>query len=296
VLKKRYRAMVAEREAKARGEDLHTTIKTGLAEFDRRAGIERSILTVVGAPTGEGKSIFKKHLQEYAAKQGLKCLDLSFEDPPARSADRSFSTATGINNAKMGMGELDDKEMARIAIALDEMEWADRIEYHFGLRTPDEAMEIINASDADLIQVDYAQGFPEGDKGLERTISQFAWDMNVNAQEHNRAVVIYSQVSAEVERRGVRIAEASKRNGGDIDVTGFRPFGNSDLAWSNALGQRAKGLGFLFRPGRYRKRFGENAKDDRMELIFPKKNFGSEGSVIVGFDGRTARLFDLPTK
>ena len=37
----------------------------------------------------------------------------------------------------------------------------------------------------------------------------------------------------------------------------------------------------------------KNAKDDKMELIWPKKSYGAEGSVVVGFDGRTARLFDL---
>lgn len=293
VLRSRFKRMTEEKRARDRGEDPQSIIRTGLKEFDAKAGIERSILTVIGAPTGEGKSIFKKHLQEYAAKQGMKCCDLSFEDPPERQADRTFSTETGINNNKMGRAELDDKDLARIAIALDEMEWADNIDYHYGLKTPEEALEVVEESDADLIQIDYAQCFPEGERGLERTISQFAWDMNVNAQEHNRAIVIYSQVSAEVERRGVRIAESSKRGGGEIDVSGFRPFGTSDLAWSNALGQRAKGLGFLFRPGRYLKRFGQNAKDDRMELVFPKKNFGSEGSVTIGFDGRTAKLFNL---
>jgi hypothetical protein len=31
-----------------------------------------------------------------------------------------------------------------------------------------------------------------------------------------------------------------------------------------------------------------------MELIFAKSNFSSEGAVVVGFDAKTARLFDLP--
>jgi replicative DNA helicase len=298
VLRERLKSLRAEKAAKDSGEDPRTLIRTGLRDFDKRAGIERSILTVIGAPTGEGKSIFKKHLQENAAQEGLTCLDLSFEDPPARSADRTFSTLTSINNAKLGATEFTDDELQQVEDALDEAEeWADRIEYHYGLKTTDECLEIIRDSDADLIQVDYAQAFPEGEKGLERTIAQFAWDLNVHAQETNSAVVIYSQLRAEVEQRGVRMAESAKRRGDESAyIDGFRPFGVSDLAWSTALGQRAKGLGFLFRPGRYRRRLGDNAKDDRMELIWPKKNFGAEGSVVVGFDGRTARLFDLKDK
>lgn len=295
VLRERLESLREEKAARDAGNDPRTLIRTGLRDFDRRAGIERSILTVIGAPTGEGKSIFKKHLQETAAGDGLDCLDLSFEDPPARSADRTLSTLTGINNAKLGATDFDDDELERVELAVDEAEeWADRIDYHYGLKTPEECLEVIRDCEADVIQVDYAQAFPEGERGLERTIAQFAWDLNVLAQERNAAVVIYSQLRSEVEQRGVRMAEAAKRRGDEgAFIDGFRPFGVSDLAWSTALGQRAKGLGFLFRPGRYKRRLGDNAKDDRMELIWPKKNFGAEGSVVVGFDGRTARLFDL---
>lgn len=299
ILRERYARIVEEQKARDAGEEVVTCIPTGLKDFDEAGGIERSILTVVGAPTGEGKSIFKKHLQEHAAALGLRCLDLSFEDPPERSADRTFSTLTGINNAKL-MRDLTEAELTRIKVALAEAEeWADNIEYHYGLKTPDECLEIVQESDADLVQVDYAQAFPEGEKGLERVIAEFAWELNADAQDKQRAIIVYSQLNGKVESRGVDKAERSRfRNERDgetkqVDISGFRPFGVSDLAWSTALGQRAKGLGFLFRPNRYRRRFGENAKDDRMELIWPKKNFGSEGSVTVGFDGKTARLFNF---
>lgn len=299
ILRARYESLLREKGQRDRGEDPRSVIRTGLREFDKRAGIERSILTVVGAPTGEGKSIFKKHLQEHAAQSGLKALDLSFEDPPERSADRTFSTLTDINNAKLAMG-CDAKELARIAMALaDAEEWADNIDYHYGLRTPAECLEILQEGEWDLAQVDYAQAFPEGEKGLERTIADFAWKLNVLAQERRAAIIVYSQLNSKVETRGVERAESSRRygdKGAPVDINGFRPFGVSDLSWSTALGQRAKGLMFLFRPGRYRRRYGENVRDDQMELIAPKRNFSSEGAVIVGFDGKSARLFDLPEK
>jgi replicative DNA helicase len=299
VLQQRYQGLLDEKAMRDRGEDPNTFIKTGLRDFDKRAGIARSILTVIGAPTGEGKSIFKKHLQEHVAQSGMRALDLSFEDPPDRSADRTFSTLTNINNAKMAMG-CDAKDLAQIAMALAEAEeWADNIDYHYGLRTPEECLELLESTDWDLAQVDYAQAFPEGSKGLERTIADFAWKLNVLAQERKAAIVVYSQLNSKVETRGVDRAESSRRFGdksAGVDISGFRPFGVSDLSWSTALGQRAKGLGFLFRPGRYRKRYGEVVKDDRMELIFPKINFSSEGAVVVGFDGRSARLYDLEEK
>ncbi len=114
-------------------------------------------------------------------------------------------------------------------------------------------------------------------------------------------MIVYSQLKPQVEMRGVERAESSRRykkegQDSEVDIEGFRPFGTSDIAWASALGQRAKGFGFLFRPNRYRRRYGEGVKDDRMELIWPKRNFGSEGTVVVGFDGATARLYDLPEK
>lgn len=301
VLRDRYASLVSDKEARDRGEDPRNFIRTGFKDFDAKAAIERSILTVIGAATGEGKSIFKKHLQETAARDGLTCLDLSFEDPPERSADRTFSTMTAINNARLGMGDYTDRELLQIAIALEEAEeWAGRIDYHYGLRTAEDALRIVLDSGADLVQIDYAQAFPEGSKGMERTIADLAWALNEDAQEKKRSVIVYSQLTTKVETRGVDRAESSRRFSKDgdkgVDIAGFRPFGSSDLAWSSALGQRAKGLGFLFRPGRAKRRFKENVKDDTMELIWPKKNFGAEGTVVVGFDGPSARLFDLPSK
>lgn len=298
VLRERYRELTLEKAMRDRGEDPGTTIKTGLKSFDKKAGIDRSILTVIGAPTGEGKSIFAKHLQENAAKMGLKALLMSFEDPPNKQADRTFSTLTSINNASLGDGNFDDNDLARIALELDDAtEWADRIDYHFGLQSPEECLEIIEGSDADLVQVDYAQAFPDGNRGLERVIADFAWALNSDAQKRRRATIIYSQLSGRVEERGLRMYESAKRrDDGAVNIEGFRPFGVSDLAWSTALGQRAKGLGFLFRPGRYQRRYGMDVKDNRLELIWPKRNFSAEGRVVVGFDGKTACLFDLNEK
>lgn len=300
VLRERLDEMRAEKAARDRGEDPKTYLRTGFREFDERGAIERSILTVIGAPTGEGKSIFKRHLQEYNAMCGYHCLDLSFEDPPARSADRSLSCLTDINNAKMLKG-LDEKELAQIALAVtDAEEWADNIEYEYGLKRVEQAFDLITkdyGTPLDLVQVDYAQAFPASeDKTLERTIADFAWSLGEWAQATGAAVIIYSQLKPQVEARGVERAESSRRYGDKdkgVDIEGFRPFGPGDLAWATALGTYAKGLGFLFRPNRYRRRYHENVKDDRMDLIWPKRNFSGEGTVTVGFDGRYARLYDL---
>lgn len=300
IVRNRVKEIKDQRAMIARGEDPRAVIPTGLHEFDRRAGIERRILTVIGAATGEGKSIFKLHIAMAAAQQGFRVLLLDFEDPGERTADRSLSTETNIDNAKILSLELSDVEMKQIVTAAENIyEWGALIEFHQGLIDTNEALSIIESSDADLKQIDYAQAFPESDnKSLERTIAEFAWKVNKDAQDKDSANIIYSQIKSSVEERGLRQYERAK--GKDPDgpafVEGFRPFGAGDLAWSTALGHRGKGLGYLFRPNRYRRRFGENVKDNVMELIWPKKNFGKEGRITVGFDGAHAKLFNLEKK
>lgn len=299
LLRRRHREMVDQLAAVARGEDPRSIIPTGLRDFDRRAGTKRRMLTLYGAATGEGKSIWKKHLMEAAARAGFEVDVYDFEDPTERTADRTFSSLTLINNSKMQALELSDKEMTRIAIALSEAEeWGDRINYHPGLRRAGEVLSRIKESTADLVLVDYLQALPGDGEGLERTIAEFCWELNAWAQVSGAAVVVFSQVTSEVEKRGLRMLEAQRRREPDgvPYVEGFRPFGSSDLNWCSAAGHRAKELGFLFRPGRYLRRFGTAARDDVMEFSFPKSNFGSEGTIRVGFDGKTARLFDLPEK
>jgi replicative DNA helicase len=299
ILHRRLELLREEKACRDRGEDPRKMIKTGLREFDEKAGgIERSILTVIGAPTGEGKSLVKKHLQETAAKAGLKCLDLSFEDPPAPTADRTISTLTGIDNDNLAKGDYDDADIDRIAFALEDVGWADNIDYHYGLKTPEQSLAIIEASDADLVQLDYAQAFADGEKGLEKVIRDLAWSLSENAQKKKRAIVLYSQLVGEVEQRGIARMEASRRFGkdGEMDCNGFRPQGTGDLAWSRALAQRAKCILFLFRLNRYLRKYGVDVPDNRLEVIAAKRSFGKEGRIIVGFDGKTASLYDLNEK
>lgn len=279
----------------SRGEMPAGFIPSGLRELDRRGGIKRGCLTIYGGSTGEGKSLLKLHLATSAAKAGLKVDLIDMEDPVERTADRSLSTSTGLNNERIGALSLSEVELDRIDAAVRSAEWAEMVEVEDGALTAGEALEYVRKSDADLVLVDYLQGFPDGDGGLERTIAGFCWDANKWAQEKGAAVVAFSQVKPEVEYRGLRMAEAAQRRNPEAApyVEGFAPFGPSDLAWCTAAGQRCKELGYLFRPGRYARRFDATAKDDVLELRFPKRNWGAEGVIKVGFDPKQARLHDL---
>lgn len=274
-------------------------ISTGLASWDRNGGILRGILTVIGAATGEGKSIVKLQLARGAAKDLHRVLMLDFEDPAGKTADRAFSHATGINNRLLGLLDVDDFDLNRLeAAAVEINEWAPRVEHHCGLVDTRRCLEIMEASPADIMLVDYAQAFPEDDdRSMERTIADFAWKANEMAQRKNCAIVVFSQIVREVEQRGYRIFERSRFKEPDkIDVSGFCPSGLGDISWAKTLGERAKELGYLWRENRIAKKLGAPVKDNRIRVIFAKVNFGDEKDLIFEWDGPGARIRDLPKK
>lgn len=292
-IRRRHRELTKQVAAKERGEDPRVIIPTGLKALDKFGGVKRGILTLIGGATGQGKDIIALHLMEAAAQRNYTAEVWSMEDPPERTVDRSFSKQTSINNAKIYGLDIDRKQLESIKLAATEsQEWAENIEFHDGLRDADEVLEQLEASDADIRIVNYLQAFP-GE--LERTIAEFCWKAQKIAQDDGCAVVAMSQVNtAKVEERGLRILENSLRRDPDKpNVRGFQPWGASDLAWCQAAGQRAKDLRFIWRPNYYLRQAGVAVKDDRMEITGAKNSFGSEGKVVVGFDGKTARLFDL---
>lgn len=274
-------------------------ISTGIQSWDRNGGILRGILTVIGAATGEGKSIVKLQLARGAAKDLANVLMLDFEDPAGKTADRAFSSSTGINNKLLGLLDIEEFDYNRLEAAATEINtWAGRVEHHVGLLDTTECLRLMRESKADLILVDYAQAFPEDDDTtMERTIAKFAWEANKIAQEKNCAVVVFSQIIREVEQRGYRIFERAKFKDPDaIDVSGFCPTGLSDISWAKSLGERAKELGYIWREGRIARKLGANVKDNRMRIVWGKVNFGDEKDLLLEFDGPTATIKDLPKR
>lgn len=282
--------------AKGRGEAVHPAIPTGLRSWDRNGGILRGILTVLGAATGQGKSIVKLQLARGAALTGHRVLCLDFEDPAAKTVDRAFSAVTGINNRVLGLLDLEEFDLARLESAAEEIRvWAGKVEYQTGLVSVSVALERMRKFDGDLILVDYAQAFPE-ERGMnmERTIAHFAWEANALAQKKNCAVVVFSQIVREVEERGYRIYERGKwRDPEKIDVSGFCPGGLSDISWAKSLGERSKELGYIWRENQIAKKLGANVKDNRMRIVWGKVNFGEEKDLLFEFDGPTATIRDL---
>lgn len=278
-------------------------VPTGLRQWDNNGGITRAVLTVLGGVDGMGKSILKKHLAVAAAKAGKRVIIIDFEDPEEKTADRDLASATGIDSRHIGLLKFESGALDLLFQATqDAAGWGDNIRYHSGLVDAEEIMRALSALVdegwiPDLVLLDYAQALPERENStLERTIAKLAWDSNVYAQRTKCGFVVFSQVKPEVSARGHATLFAAKRKDPEaVDVSGFCPGpGTQDLAWSSAFGQRARAVGYLYRPGFYEKQFGKpGALDNRLVIRWAKANFGNSGVVELGFDGPTGRVFDL---
>lgn len=297
-LKKRLAKLRDVMDRKARGEEINLFVATGLRDWDANGGLERGILTVIGAATGDGKSFVKLHLAVAAAKAGLRVLMLDFEDPGDKTADRTFSAETGLNNRSIGKLSINEFEYEQLDRALAESQWAERIEHHTGLVEVSVCLELMKSEKWDLVLVDYAQCFPEtANATMEQTIRRFSWDANVIAQEQNAAVVVFSQLKAEVEINGKRRFENARfKDPTACDVSGYCPTGLTDIAWAKAMADQAKCLLYIWRPGRIAKKLtgSSKIKDNRMKLIAGKANFAEENDLEFEFDGATATIRDLP--
>lgn len=284
-------------DRRARGEPVSLFVRTGLKSWDENGGIGRGELTVIGAATGDGKSIVKLHLASVAAADGLRVLMIDMEDPGGKTADRTLSRETGLNSRRMEGLQLDEFDLECITRAYDAVApWAEQVHHFEGGRTTAEVLELMTAREYDLMLIDYAQAFPEdAGKNMERTVAEFAWKANEAAKKTNAAVVVFSQLSRQVEQRGYEQLQRTKfKNPEAIDVTGFCPSGLTDIAWAKELGEKAKCIMYLFRPGKVAQRLhAKGVKDNRMQVIVAKRNFGSEAQMIFAFDGPTATISDI---
>ena len=105
-----------------RGIDPRAWVPTGFRDIDARGGNKRGMLTLYGAATGEGKSIWGKALFEGAAKAGYTADVYSFEDPLERTLDRSFSSLTDVPSTRMRDLKLTPQEVVQIGLAADEID------------------------------------------------------------------------------------------------------------------------------------------------------------------------------
>ena len=290
-------------EGTLRPEDLF--VPTGIKRWDANGGITRGVLTVLGGVDGQGKGIVSNHLAQSAGRRRIHTAQIVMEDPEEQTANRSIANMTGIDSRRLGLATFDIMDMDKIyAAARETADWGKYVHYYSGLLSASDVLDALHDLAGDLrdsgeelglVEVDYAQAFPEEEKGLESVIRHFSWDANKFAQQWKCGFVAFSQVKPEISARGHGVFwAAKKRDQESWDVSGFMPGpGTQDLAWASAFGQRGRAVGYIFRPGYYERMLGKpGAADDRLWIRWAKVNFGNSGLLELKFDGPTGRIYE----
>lgn len=288
---------------KAAGGKVELNVPTGIARLDAAGLLEPDILSAVAAHAGDGKSAFALQLLEGAARAGHHGIGFFLEDPARLVADRELARSLGVSAFSLRrLGVESGSIEERLKAAVRGAGWARNVTVSDSLVSTDvlfDQIERWRTPKTRIVVVDYAQAFDaeHNEKSVERVVARLSWRANELAKKYNLAFVLMSQVRREVLDRGRRWYEnwRWKNQGGELTpeaVEGFRPL-TGDLQWSSAIGQRAKQILSLFRPGNWMRSLGADCKDDTIEVSIVKGNFGPSNELIrLGWDGPQARIFD----
>jgi replicative DNA helicase len=310
IVRKRNNHLIKQYKAKEAGEEIESdSISTGLLLLDSKGLLQKGILTVLGGDPGVGKTAWAIQFLKAAAEEGYRPIGFFFEDPLPLLSDRVTSQAIGESAFKLRRLELVDDDIAnRLSNVASGVEWLDSVSVEDTLTThTDLLVQLEEAVDetTGLVVIDYAQAFDAepDEKSVERVIARLAWGLSQFAKKHNIAIVLFSQLKAEINDRGNRWFEnfrfKTQQEPTETSweaVEGFRPR-DGDLQWSSALRQRAKQIVYIFRPAMWLQAFGVLAKDDFVQIQIAKGNYGPNKNILqFGWNGETARIFERKKK
>jgi replicative DNA helicase len=263
-------------------------VKTGLVDLDRATnGWQRGDLIVVAGRPSMGKTAIMLHFAKSAAESGVPAAVFSLEMTGVQLADRLLlSEADGVSADRFRSGYLSQEE-------LQALEQAEARVARLPLRidqTPGLSMGQIRAKARALhkqgrcgiLLVDYLQLCREkGDRGRsrEQEVSAMSAEAKTIARELNIPVILLSQLSREVEKRG-----------------GDKKPNLSDLRDSGSIEQDADVVAFVYRPEYYFKSAADESGrpygERYGELIFAKHRNGKTGTVPWRHNKSLTKIFD----
>lgn len=270
-------------------------MRTGFRDLDNTfGGVRIGVPTELIAHTGDGKSALLRQFAKGCAHDGGGVLWLVGEDPEDATAEREFSGDTGIDSMDIGRLELSGAQLEQIDLAVKQAAgWAKRVCPVFEVMTVDEALMVVDETTtiggAPLKEVvlDYVQIFGDSNN-LEAEVARLALEMTGRAKERKLAVLLGSQVSNDVVKRGRERFMATH------DIGAMRP-SIGDTEWCKRLEKTVKAVWAMYRPNRWRKEFGDGGPDvvdNVAELHVIKQNFGGMGWIPLKWDGPTTSFSD----
>jgi replicative DNA helicase len=279
-------------------------IPTGLIDLDARlGGLNRSDLIIIAGRPAMGKTSLAVSMAVNGAMKGAKVGFFSLEMSGQQLAQRIISAHAGVDGSKARMGQLEQAEFERLAMAGQQLR-------SLGVYIDDTAAVTVQAirnrarrlkrrKGLDVVAVDYI-GLATPTTGVGSRVHEIEGitkGLKALAKELDVPVIALSQLSRSVESREDK-----------------RPM-LSDLRDSGSIEQDADCVMFVYRDEYYAgkaepmRREGETdqkfndrrvAWEARMaeahgkaEVIIAKNRHGSEGAVNLAFDGPTTRFSNL---
>jgi replicative DNA helicase len=246
-------------------------IPTGYHDLDKMlSGLHDSDLILIAARPGMGKTAFMLNIAQYAAiNRKVPVAVFNLEMSNEQLATRMLSSVSQVASEKLRSGQIQDDDWTRLAEALGPMSEAP---IYFDDAT-DVNVSSIRAKcrklklekDIKLVIIDYIQlmsGSKRTDNRVQE-VSDISRSLKIMAKELNVPVIVGSQLSRDVEKRGDK-----------------RPM-LSDLRESGAIEQDADIVMFLYRDDYYNP---DTEFKNVTEVIVAKHRNGSTGTVKLMFD------------
>jgi replicative DNA helicase len=253
-----------------------TGIKTGLTDIDRvTGGMQPGELIIVAGRPSMGKTALAECIAaQVAAQTGV--VFFSQEMGASQLAMRDICRESGVEMRALQtvMSKNDFMKISpAIGIIADRKLWIDDTS---GVSIVDiiSGVSSIHKEQISLIIVDYIQLMKMSDKrqSREQGLSEISRLLKNLARNTNTTVLALAQLSREVERREDK-----------------RPM-MSDLRESGAIEQDADKILLIYRDDYYN---AESDKKGISEVIIAKNRNGQTGTVLVGFEGRKMRFYNL---
>lgn len=213
---------------KEAGEKIYVGIPTGWPAIDKEiGGVPRSVITIVCARPGCGKTTFVDNLFDNAEDLGFETLLFSWEDNVQSFAQRGLGRTSGVDTSHIRARNLDRTELARL---MGKSQKATERKRQLVPAAGMDARAVVRLArrhklehgKLDAIATDYIQKMPYPDRYDEREgINWTLRHLGEFAQEDDIALIVNSQLGRDVEKReDKRPIESDLKGSGNLEQDG----------------------------------------------------------------------------
>lgn len=286
LMRQRYKELVAQLEARERGEPASTGILTGIQAFDlKTGGLQVGIVTLLASRPSMGKTSVGTTIADNVSEMGVGVHDFVLEDFRSRFADRILSRrsrvpAESIRGLNFSVQDLHALRHAASSLT-EERHWL--IDDRSGISAEEVVRSVRRArrrNKTRVVIVDYVQ-LLTGQRGESKQ------------ERLDRSINVLADAAKRDEMAYVVMSQMNRGSQGRDDKRPTLP----DLRGAGELEERAKCVIGLHRPAYYGEvmqgPYGEElpVPDDMLEMLVLKQSDGETGTVVVNWDAKTMRVW-----